>query len=1704
MKKFLSLVLALIMTMSLVTISAGATEYRDLTDKDEIQYEEAVAVLNRIGVITGYEDGSFRPETELTRGAAAKIIVSLMIGPDAASALPNNASPYPDVPAGHTFAGVIGYCKTAGYISGYGDGTFKPANPLTGYAFAKMLLGAIGYKSNIEGFVDTGWTMNVARIGNVAGLFDRISFDGAKAVTRDEACQLALNTLKATMVDYGNANTVVSSSGEVLTVQGSKAVYRTSNNRDINANINRRVINAANNEMTLEFGEEHFKDLRLEHDRYDPAYDVYGHPSNEWSYKKVTIGTFPLKADFTFTKQMAHLEDTVATKEKALDLRNYDTYSTDHRGGYVNWSTAASSQYAASPFADATQIHINGWNARVLNSAYKQNVAPSGTEQGQWYTYDARDIDKDNKELAPSLSEICDLTDNGVTVEVYVCPVDADFITDVVVTRTQLMEVDRVASDYVELDVIDSDSKEPRDDGDLYEIAGYNDYSLFDKVISVKDNNYDAYNVLKDLKSGDEVAVIPYTADDGKTWEVGEAYVPETVSGALTNVDIYNTKSKADGNAIAITVGGTTYPIAQWNKDMREITGTKIRATKKDVTLLLDKMGNALLAKDVGNSDNWIVVGDYYQATLSSGRVGWFVHGWTIKGDEVDLELGTIRGAAEKYAPGELVKYDVAGAGNGEYELSKPNYNKRVILKKGVEAPWSEPQGASFDDKGTTKYTGEGIYNISQFVNLTSGKVDKYSIKSNNTLLPLEFYNSDRAVDVNASEAEGDAVVHFDYGNATATPNHPVGTDAETAAAAATTKTVYCGELSSTDGGFYGTPDNYNTWTYRTAPYDGVKFIFVGFDAANGEVETINVLDGVQNVNYDELKQINRWWKNVGTNDDNFVASPAEAYVDKNGKVKAVVIKSDSAEASLKDLMIITDNRGANTSTKAIGAEAPTSGTYYTRQYVSGEDGFKEEKTGYFDKALDVGTVLTGSLQSSNIIRTRVFHKDTYTDRNPDGFYVKGIKPLETQEGKKSDSAFYVGSEKGVNAIQYLGTGVKGGGTLTTSADILTSQDVMGIDTPYDKEGLIKVDSTTQFLDLRNGRPGNIDELSDLFDDDICDSKTVELKVLVNGNKSSDGFRHAYVIMILEAKPAADNAETPAVTITGKTERVAWSGTFNKTEVKTGTGTEKDPYVYEITPDTEIELTANVSVTGVAESAKWTNLSEKLTLANNNGPVTVLAPASKDDDAVKLMFQVTNRDNSVKDEIRTEEKVYVNIVAKDTTGSQEPGGTKYTLTLVGDSTFIESDGTALVDVFAGSAGVNGTAGTQLINGAAKKVQTYQVTGGANVTVLVKANTTNLVTASKTVTVDGLAIAAKNDTTNGDSLSFTMPNSNLTLNVSTADTFVSDKAPTVTYSVTLHEGITGTYKESATAKESKPLNAASGETAGVTQVPDGAVITITGLEGAVAIAQGTPLAVAGATTYAEGGTLPISADSVELWAATEVTLDARTKVAAPALDKNTSYYVPVGTELTPEKDTGSDTYTAFIAVTGADTKASTTEGAFTVSGKDKIWVYAAYELTLAEGLKITIDDKDFTGTVYVDYDTEVTPIASANQIAVEKTAPGQVYGTEFAAAKLTADTELLAMTKVTLTGSKITKATWFSSESGDKKDIATVTADDVVIGVLASEKITAVGTTTTAGKKISVTAAGDAPTITEEVAADGTNAATATFVVGTGAITVTEA
>ena len=285
MKKFLSLVLALVMTMSLVTVSAGA---KDFTDSTKINYDEAVAVMSAVKVIDGYTDGSFNPSATLTRGAAAKIICNLILGPTTASALVADAAPYKDVPTNHTFAGYIAYCQKEGIISGYADGTFKPANSLTGYAFMKMLLGALGYKAEQEGYTGPNWSINVAKRAMNIGLKDGLKgdFNGVKAVNREEACLYAFNTLKATMVEYEKNSTVT---------VGNITIKDTSDAKEVVNNV--RADNTIKDDGKMQFAEKYFTDLK----EFDSTDDFY-RPATQWKIKSEEVGKYTDTPDLTYTK----------------------------------------------------------------------------------------------------------------------------------------------------------------------------------------------------------------------------------------------------------------------------------------------------------------------------------------------------------------------------------------------------------------------------------------------------------------------------------------------------------------------------------------------------------------------------------------------------------------------------------------------------------------------------------------------------------------------------------------------------------------------------------------------------------------------------------------------------------------------------------------------------------------------------------------------------------------------------------------------------------------------------------------------------------------------------------------------------------------------------------------------------------------------------------------------------------------------------------------------------------------------------------------------------------------------------------------------------------------------------------------------------------------------------------------------------------
>lgn len=294
MKKLLALVLALVMTLGLATVGANAANDQ-YSDKTDIAYEEAVAVLSEIGILEGNEKGQFLPKEQLDRASAAKIIAYLALGNKTAAALQGSGTKFSDVPASHWAAGYIEYLATAGVVAGDGTGKFLPSAPLTANAFAKMLLGVLGYKSDIEGLVGDDWQINTAKLANEVGLFDgNKSAVGTATVARDEAALYAFNTILKPVVEYDSTVHFETGNGGSVTIGNNKAQEKTT------ANANKQTISdetGKDSRYIVEFAEQQYPDLVLV-GRSKPDYDDLGRPVRHWTNNKKDLGEFVRKDAF--------------------------------------------------------------------------------------------------------------------------------------------------------------------------------------------------------------------------------------------------------------------------------------------------------------------------------------------------------------------------------------------------------------------------------------------------------------------------------------------------------------------------------------------------------------------------------------------------------------------------------------------------------------------------------------------------------------------------------------------------------------------------------------------------------------------------------------------------------------------------------------------------------------------------------------------------------------------------------------------------------------------------------------------------------------------------------------------------------------------------------------------------------------------------------------------------------------------------------------------------------------------------------------------------------------------------------------------------------------------------------------------------------------------------------------------------------------
>lgn len=164
MKRILSKFLVVAMLLSSIvsasatpTISSegAATSSTQVTAKEIAGkwYETAMQYAISSGALSGYSDGSYRPEANITRGAMA-IILQRLFGYTATA----GQAEFSDVP--YTSAYRVGVMATAanGVITGFEDGTFKPTANITRQQTAVMLARALGAKTSstpVLTFVDS-------------------------------------------------------------------------------------------------------------------------------------------------------------------------------------------------------------------------------------------------------------------------------------------------------------------------------------------------------------------------------------------------------------------------------------------------------------------------------------------------------------------------------------------------------------------------------------------------------------------------------------------------------------------------------------------------------------------------------------------------------------------------------------------------------------------------------------------------------------------------------------------------------------------------------------------------------------------------------------------------------------------------------------------------------------------------------------------------------------------------------------------------------------------------------------------------------------------------------------------------------------------------------------------------------------------------------------------------------------------------------------------------------------------------------------------------------------------------------------------------------------------------------------------------------------------------------------------------------------
>lgn len=205
-KRILCLAITVLMVMSSVGVFAAFSDVPSTAS-----YEKAVTSLNQLGIIKGYEDGTFKPDNDVTRAEFTAMLMRSMGYGDIGSAV-SAELPFSDVSDQDSdISWSIPNISTAfkmGIVNGYEDGTFRPKDNVLYEEAVKMVVCALGYGIDIS--VDaTPWYSNFVAQAQSMGLLKNAQNLGTAEKPASRACiaQMLYDALEIPLVENNTITT---------------------------------------------------------------------------------------------------------------------------------------------------------------------------------------------------------------------------------------------------------------------------------------------------------------------------------------------------------------------------------------------------------------------------------------------------------------------------------------------------------------------------------------------------------------------------------------------------------------------------------------------------------------------------------------------------------------------------------------------------------------------------------------------------------------------------------------------------------------------------------------------------------------------------------------------------------------------------------------------------------------------------------------------------------------------------------------------------------------------------------------------------------------------------------------------------------------------------------------------------------------------------------------------------------------------------------------------------------------------------------------------------------------------------------------------------------------------------------------------------------------------------------------------------------